>query len=184
MFLVIQVTITADLPWEFTECQAWCSARASPCLTLSTTLWHWLYYCCRPTFTHVLPELLSGPQTHIWVWRWTRWSDFNISLIPNCCNNCLSQKMRSFSGSQTIKWLRLQASTAGGLGSIAGQGTKTQHAVQHSQINILNKLKKKKSKQGELPPTPSKRLLLADKAFILGNFLYQQYVHGLSLFLQ
>ena len=91
--------------------------------------------------------------------------------------------MRSFSGSQTIKWLRLHASTAGGLGSIAGQGTKTQHAVQHSQINLLNKLKKK-SKQGELPPTPSKRLLLVDKAFILGNFLYQQYVHGLFLFLQ
>ena len=43
---------------------------------------------------------------------------------------------------------------------------------QHSQINFFNKFKKK-SKQGELLPNPSKRLLLADNAFILGNFLYQ-----------
>lgn len=99
-----------------------------------------------------------------------------ISTYPSFLTAAITaflKKMCSFSGSQTIKWLRLHASMAGGMGSIAGQGTKTQHAVQHSQINFFNTLKKKKSKEGELLPNPSKRLLLADNAFILGNFLYQ-----------
>ena len=36
--------------------------------------------------------------------------------------------------SLVVQWLRLQASIAGGAGSIPGQGTKILHAVQHGQI--------------------------------------------------
>ena len=32
-----------------------------------------------------------------------------------------------------VQWLRLHASTAGGAGSIPGQGTKITHAARHSQ---------------------------------------------------
>ena len=40
-----------------------------------------------------------------------------------------------------VQWLRLRASTAGGMGSIPGRGTEIPHAVQWGQ-----KLKKKKKK--------------------------------------
>ena len=39
-----------------------------------------------------------------------------------------------------VQWLRLHASTAGGMGSIPGQGTKIPHALRHGQ-------KKKKKRQ-------------------------------------
>ena len=35
--------------------------------------------------------------------------------------------------SLAVQWLRLQASVAGGMGSIPGQGTKIPHAARHSQ---------------------------------------------------
>ena len=35
--------------------------------------------------------------------------------------------------SLAVQWLRLCASTAGGMGLIPGQGTKILHAAQHSQ---------------------------------------------------
>ena len=39
-----------------------------------------------------------------------------------------------FSGTfPVVQWLRLHASTAGGVGSIPGQGTKILHTVQHGQ---------------------------------------------------
>ena len=38
-----------------------------------------------------------------------------------------------------VQWLRLLASTAGGLGSILGQGTRTPHATQGGQINSSNR---------------------------------------------
>ena len=39
-----------------------------------------------------------------------------------------------------VQWLRLLASTAGGAGSIPGQGTKIQHATQHDQKNKNKKI--------------------------------------------
>ena len=44
-----------------------------------------------------------------------------------------------------VQWLGLQASTAGGPGSIPGQGTKILHAPQHSQ-----KKKKKLNKRDDV----------------------------------
>ena len=48
--------------------------------------------------------------------------------------------------SLVIQWLRLFTSTAGGAGSIPGQGTKILHAVQHGQ-EIKRKKKKKKERK-------------------------------------
>ena len=44
-----------------------------------------------------------------------------------------------------VQWLRLQAFTAGGVGSIPGQGTKIAHTKQHDQ-----KAKKKKKSPVEI----------------------------------
>ena len=45
--------------------------------------------------------------------------------------------------SLVVQWLRLQASTAGGMGSIPGQGTKIPHAAWHSQPPPTHRLKNK-----------------------------------------
>ena len=45
--------------------------------------------------------------------------------------------------SPVVRWLRLCASNAGGVGSIPGQGTKTPHATKHDQKTRTKKKKKK-----------------------------------------
>ena len=49
-----------------------------------------------------------------------------------------------------VQWLRLCASTTGGMGLILGQGTKILHAIWHRQ----NKTKQKKTTP---PPKPNKQ---------------------------
>ena len=48
--------------------------------------------------------------------------------------------------SLAVRWLRHRSSTAGGTGSIPGQGTKIPHAAQHGQ-KIEKRKKKRKFKQ-------------------------------------
>ena len=50
--------------------------------------------------------------------------------------------LRNIRNSLAIQWLGLHASTAEGMGSIPGQGTKIPHATQHDQ-----KKKKKERKE-------------------------------------
>ena len=50
-------------------------------------------------------------------------------------------KTRSCRKSLAVQWLGLHASTAGGTGSIPGQGTKIPHALQHGQIKEKKKKK-------------------------------------------
>ena len=48
-------------------------------------------------------------------------------------NQIIHFNMHSLGSSLVAQWSGLHASTAGGTGSIPGQGTKTPQAVQHSQ---------------------------------------------------
>ena len=56
-----------------------------------------------------------------------------------------------------VQWLRLRASTAGGMGSIPGQGTKNLHAARHSQN------KKQKTKHDSLGGIMRKALPSANR---------------------
>ena len=56
-----------------------------------------------------------------------------------------------------VQWLGLHASTAGGTGSIPGQGTKIPHALWHDQKQNrkgkkANKISENKSAQGDTKP--------------------------------
>ena len=59
----------------------------------------------------------------------------HINKIQETANSCLQGRTpnghrKSIAGtSLVVQWLRLQASTAGGTGSIPGQGTKITHAA-------------------------------------------------------
>ena len=66
-----------------------------------------------------------------------------------------NEKSRDFPG---VQRLRLQASTAGGMGSIPGQGTKIPHAAKHGP-----KKPQKKNKQKKREREKSKQELLKDK---------------------
>ena len=52
--------------------------------------------------------------------------------------------------SPVVRWLRLCASNAGGVGSIPGQGTKTPHATKHDQKTRTKKKKETQRKQKDL----------------------------------
>ena len=54
--------------------------------------------------------------------------------------------------SLAVQWLRFRASTAGGTGSIPGQGTKIPHAKRHGQKNQKTKQKKQKPNLGRNIP--------------------------------
>ena len=68
-----------------------------------------------------------------------------------------SKKNLQTGTSPVVQWLRLCASTAGGKGSIPGQGTKIPHAVLCSQKK--RKKKRKKWKKKKLPYDPAIPLL-------------------------
>ena len=51
-------------------------------------------------------------------------------------------KKKEKGNSLVVLWLRLCASTAGGTGSIPGQGTKIPHAAQHGQKKKKNEERK------------------------------------------
>ena len=53
----------------------------------------------------------------------------SASRRPNTCHIYSLVEMTSQGISLVVQWLRLHASSAGGLGSIPGQGTKIPHAV-------------------------------------------------------
>ena len=53
-------------------------------------------------------------------------------MNPKCC--AVTQAFREYSGtSLAVQWLRLHTSTAGGTGSVPGQGTESLHAAWHGQ---------------------------------------------------
>ena len=54
------------------------------------------------------------------------------------CINYLLLHKNCPKASLVVQWLRLYASTAGGTGSISGQGTKIPHAMEHSQKKKIN----------------------------------------------
>ena len=51
------------------------------------------------------------------------------------------QQFKNGGTSLAVQWLRLCASTAGGVGSIPGWGTKIPHAVCHGQTMKINKVR-------------------------------------------
>ena len=64
-----------------------------------------------------------------------------------------------------VKWLGLQASTAGGTGSIPARGTKISQALWHHQ-----KKKKKKEDEGKKRQDYTTRGILAEEASPEGGF--------------
>ena len=67
------------------------------------------------------------------------------STVHVICMRSLLKKERV--GLLVVQWLRLCTSNAGDTGSISDQGTKTPHALQHSQKNFL--IIKKKKRRGQ-----------------------------------
>ena len=78
------------------------------------------------------------------------WSSLTSSVTLNCSYKCwaLSSYLKWGLGNSLVgQWLGLRASTAGGTGSIPGQGTKIPHATQCGQKFFKNQKNKQK-----LPP--------------------------------
>ena len=67
-----------------------------------------------------------------------------------------------------VQWLGLRASTAGGTGSIPGQGTKIPHAARHGQKILKFKIKFKKDNSlriSHFPPKMTQRAMLTARTF-------------------
>ena len=63
-----------------------------------------------------------------------------FSLLLYMFKNVHNKKLNEGT-SLAVQWLRLHASTAGGMGLTPGRGTKMPHAVQHGQKKKLNDIK-------------------------------------------
>ena len=50
------------------------------------------------------------------------------NILPSC-----QSSIKHYGAFLVVEWLKLHASTAGGSGSIPGQGTKIPYAAQHNQ---------------------------------------------------
>ena len=59
------------------------------------------------------------------------WEIHAVESSPRYCDN----SKRTGGPSLVVQWLRLRPSTAGGMGSIPGRGTKISHAARCSQTN-------------------------------------------------